>query len=363
MAPSALKQRKNHNTLLFQKLLNLRDGASPFTLVLDDLEQQSGSVVKEFVRRAKISKTKIVFISFETLRKKLSFEPEAFVKARSKPLAALRTEILSQLPPTPPPASNALPTKSLLVLDSLTSLCTLHSAHLANFLSSLLISPQISLLATFHLDVPLPMDQNSYTPKALITLTYLSTSILSVSPLSHILAKKRARDRSLVEPDFALASQPEGALVGLSLCSSLSSGHAKGNANTDHGENGAVVIHAELRRRSGRGIIEEFVLIPSPGNSATQCSAPVVILLEEHPLYATPDLSNQGAAIEDEDNAETTFNLGLTEKQKRDRDGVVLPYFDAQKDGGGSGAGEGGRILYDMGDEDREDFDDEEDEI
>lgn len=66
---------------------------------------------------------------------------------------------------------------------------------------------------------------------------------------------------------------------------------------------------------------------------------------------------------QDPEDMATTFNLGLTEKQKRDRENVVLPYFDAQKDGGGSGAGEGGRILYDMGDEDREDFDDEEDEI
>lgn len=54
MAPSPLQQRKTHNTLLFQKLLNLRDGASPFTLVLDSLEQGSGSVVREFVRRAKV---------------------------------------------------------------------------------------------------------------------------------------------------------------------------------------------------------------------------------------------------------------------------------------------------------------------
>jgi elongator complex protein 5 len=60
---------------------------------------------------------------------------------------------------------------------------------------------------------------------------------------------------------------------------------------------------------------------------------------------------------------ETTFNLGLTEKQRRDREGVVLPYFDAQREGGAAGPGEGGRILYDMGAEDREDFDDEEDEI
>lgn len=67
-----------------------------------------------------------------------------------------------------------------------------------------------------------------------------------------------------------------------------------------------------------------------------------------------------GNGDEDAEGMESTFSLGLTEKQRRDREGVVLPYFDAQK---GEGPGEGGRILYEMGDEDREDFDDEEDEI
>lgn len=87
-------------------------------------------------------------------------------------------------------------------------------------------------------------------------------------------------------------------------------------------------------------------------------------MLDEHPLYAAPVISQPVSADgEDPEDMATTFNLGLTEKQKRDRENVVLPYFDAQNDGGGSGAGEGGRILYDMGDEDREDFDDEEDEI
>ena len=49
-----------------------------------------------------------------------------------------------------------------------------------------------------------------------------------------------------------------------------------------------------------------------------------------------------------------TFELGLSAKQRRDREGVVLPYCDAQQR-------EGGRILYEMGVED--DFDDEEDEV
>lgn len=154
MAPSPLQQRRTHNTLLLQKLLNLRDGASPFTLLLDSLEQSSGSVVREFVRRAKvwrfshpfsfiynsliinawcfcllstiyvysaifahlvdifltkhvtfwmnadgkqIGKSKIIFISFSTLRKKVSYEHDVFISTRSKSLSSLRQEIIQQL--------------------------------------------------------------------------------------------------------------------------------------------------------------------------------------------------------------------------------------------------------------------------
>lgn len=55
MAPSALVQRRTHNLLLFQKLLNLRDGASPFTLLLDTVDQSAKPAVKEFMTRAKVS--------------------------------------------------------------------------------------------------------------------------------------------------------------------------------------------------------------------------------------------------------------------------------------------------------------------
>ena len=108
------------------------------------------------------------------------------------------------------------------------------------------------------------------------------------------------------------------------------------------------------RRKSGRGI-EEWFLVPSLGSRASTSgrTREKIILLEDHPIYR-PQLVDSGKETEAGD---STFNLGLTEKQKRDREGVVLPYFDAQKDGGGTG----GRILYDMGVED--DFDEEEDEI
>jgi hypothetical protein len=61
MAPSPLQQRRTHNTLLFQKLLNLREnGTSPFTLVLDNLEQGGGPVIREFARRGKVRASSFV---------------------------------------------------------------------------------------------------------------------------------------------------------------------------------------------------------------------------------------------------------------------------------------------------------------
>jgi elongator complex protein 5 len=241
----------------------------------------------------------------------------------------------------------------LLIIDNLHALASAHSHHLSTFLSSLLTGPQISLLATYHTDIPLslPPSTTQYAPDPLTTLTYLATAILTISSLPQVLARKRARDKSLQEPVFGLQEGREGVLVGLS-----------GKKEDEKG----VVINMEVRRRSGRGVVENFVILP-PSTSSSTTKALVlseIVLLDDHPLYSsTPSGLGVATGFGEEEEVETTFNLSLTEKQKRDREGVVLPYFDAQKDGGAAGPGEGGRILYDMGAEDREDFDDEEDEI
>ncbi len=55
MAPTANPiHTRSHSLLLLQKLLNLRDGASPLTLLLDNLEQPATPVVSEFISRAKV---------------------------------------------------------------------------------------------------------------------------------------------------------------------------------------------------------------------------------------------------------------------------------------------------------------------
>lgn len=148
---------------------------------------------------------------------------------------------------------------------------------------------------------------------------------------------------------FGIAEEKEGVILG--MCAN---------------ESKAIVLEMEYRRKSGRGIKEWFYLPLITGNSDSETVAGrrnthsftggKIILLEDHPLYLPQEVvmaKEHHPALEEI----STFELGLTAKQKADREGVVLPYFDAQKGEGG----EGGRIVYDMGVED--DFDEEEDEI
>ncbi|KFY52829.1 hypothetical protein V496_08115 [Pseudogymnoascus sp. VKM F-4515 (FW-2607)] len=353
MAPSAIAQRRTHNLLLFQKLLNLRDGASPFTLLLDTLEQPSQPVVREFITRAKIAKSKVIYVSFQTL--KSPAQVDVVIRAHGKPLAALKQEILTHLPPPPSAAAPTPSAKAIVIIDTLYSLAASASSSLPSFLSSFLF-PGISLVATYHLDIPLTTQKspNPYAPSPLTTLSYLATSILRISSLDHAVQEKRARDRSLPEPTFGLHEGRDGVVIGRKSLGEEVQG---------------VVVEMEIRRKSGRGVREVLVLAPSSASLPSSLEAggkmrvgpgaagSKICLLDDHPLYAAPEVGDGQGAMDDEDEEpESTFSLGLTEKQKKDREGVVLPYFDAQ-----SGGGDGGRILYEMGRED--DWDPEEDEI
>lgn len=180
-------------------------------------------------------------------------------------------------------------------------------------------------------------------------LNHLATAVLRVGSLHQAVERRRAQNRSLPEPEFGLDEGREGVLIGVK----------------DRMRGGGLVVEMELRRRSGRAVVEKFVLEKSASSSAASKQGVTAMtgalsLLSDHPLFAVPEDGDavHGAGGNDDELAETTFNLGLTEKQRKDREGIVLPYFDAQEDIGG---GEGGRILYEMGRED--DFDDEEDEI
>lgn len=207
------------------------------------------------------------------------------------------------------------------------------------------------MLGVYHADCPITSVTHlaPYRPHPLILLKYLATTIFSTYSLTQILAQKAARDKSLAEPVYGLSQGAHGVLIG----------HG---ANCEQG----TVLEMEHRRKSGRGV-RDWYFLPRRShmgdlNTLTgqtrlpSKSRETIMLLEDHPAYKKPALDD-GLAPSDDGNMDVTFELGLTERQKMDREGVVLPYFDAQKESGG----DGGRILYDMGVED--DFDEEEDEI
>ena len=235
----------------------------------------------------------------------------------------------------------------LLVFDTLHQFAYNPNFNLPAFLSSLL-GPHIWLLASYHLDVHTPVPpQPTYAPNPLKLLNYLATAILTVHSFIQTVARKRAADKSLSEPVFGIAEEKDGVILG--MCAN---------------EPTAIVVEMEYRRKSGRGIKEWFFL-PLIDNTNYETVAGKsnlhhstgrkIILLEDHPLHLPQEVvmvQEHGPALDET----STFELGLTAKQRADREGVVLPYFDAQKGEGG----EGGRILYEMGVED--DFD-EEDEI
>jgi elongator complex protein 5 len=242
---------------------------------------------------------------------------------------------------------------TILILDTLHPLITSPiMPSISTYLSSLTPTPTTSLISLYHTDIPLsPPSASSYSPRPLTLLRYMATTILEVKSFHHVLAQKAARDRSVGEPVFGLDEGIEGVIVGLRV--GLNGGNGKGEVSK------GVVLEMEYRRKSGRAVAETFFLssptTKSPSSTSTSSSKSsfsTITLLEDHPLYARPS-----ETIEEE-GVDVSFSLGLTEKQRRDREGVVLPYFDAQSLGG---AGEGGRILYDLGVED--DFDEEEDEI
>jgi elongator complex protein 5 len=238
---------------------------------------------------------------------------------------------------------------AVLIIESLNALASSAPESVAMFLSSIL-TPVVSIIAVYHMDVPviLPKSSNEYEPHPFTILCHLATAILRLSSLNQEIERQKARNRSVEEPEWGLKEDREGVIIGL-----------RSRSKNDPSQNG-VVIAMELRRRSGRTVSERFIYTPSaiaaPRGGQTRAELGKTMLLSDHEMFTAPKEVNE--AGEEEAEPESTFNLGLTDKQRKDREGIVLPYFDAQTD---IGAGEGGRILYDMGRED--DFDDEEDEI
>ena len=253
-----------------------------------------------------MAKIKVVFVAFETAS--VPKGVDVFVKARGKGLDELRKGILEALGVEEGPPSTKATLKALLVIDTLHPLSVSHPSRLPTFFSAFL-TPTTSLLATYHTDIPLP--HHPYTPTPLTLLKYLATTLLTTHSLSHVLARKAARDRSEIEPVFGI-EEGEGVVCGL-------------GSNDRRG----VVVEMEYRRRSGRGVMEWFFL-PSDSHPLDTTNLLLggrerAILLTDHPLYRIPDSNNVAELESPATSTLTTFNLDLTDKQRKAREDVVLP--------------------------------------
>ena len=54
MSDHNLHHRRVHNLLVFQKLLALRESSSPFTLILDSLEQPAKTLLQRYIKTAQV---------------------------------------------------------------------------------------------------------------------------------------------------------------------------------------------------------------------------------------------------------------------------------------------------------------------
>jgi elongator complex protein 5 len=164
-----------------------------------------------------------------------------------------------------------------------------------------------------------------YFPSPELLISHMCTAVLWVSSHLHHIRKREAESQALPDP-----IEHESALDG--IVSTLGSNSPE-----------KIVVELVYRKKSGRKLREKSILNLSSG--------------QVEPLEET--------AFSDESEAQamldfgTTFNIGLTQRQKETKDEVILPYFSAQRTIADEKEPIGGEIEYTLEAED--DFDDEED--
>jgi elongator complex protein 5 len=175
------------------------------------------------------------------------------------------------------------------------------------------------VITTHHVDIPLNSVFPHY-PSAQLLLSHLSTTILQVSSIGHHQLRVAAESNALPDPvEEDRARNGNLSTLGSNFTRSL-------------------IINVEYKKKSGRTIVEKTGMEVRSGK------------LESLP--SNEATHNQHSEAVD---FETTFNLGISDRQKHSKQEVILPHFAAQI----SSKEPSTDIEYTMDAED--DFDDEED--
>ncbi|CAA22665.1 hypothetical protein POMI540_3622 [Schizosaccharomyces pombe] len=303
-------------------LLNrcIRD-LSPLTVLKDNLQQTAKPILNYYAKNAASRGIKVLFISYETLEKEAPEGIDCFLYATSwekvKSLKELYEHISSW---------RTQGKQHIVMIDTINPILNTSISSFTMFFGSVLALGSICFLTSFHKDVTLE-NYPSYLPPCEVFLDFTSTCTVSLIGMQHLSVEHDAKMRSLPNP--LLEELQDDKIISL-----LGS-----NCET------AIVLHVEFRKKSGRIIKESCVL----KNGKLEPYTP----FEETARGPEP--------ADNQIDFNVSFNLNVSEKERKERDKVFLPYFSAQMVGSQhkSSFVDEGTIIYHA--DEADDFDEEED--
>ncbi|CCG82820.1 Elongator complex protein 5 [Taphrina deformans PYCC 5710] len=325
-------------TLLISRILQFKD-ISPLLILTDSIFQSAAPLLDHLASSARSAKFRVITINWRRESDVCTMTSPA---ARDTlPQVKDLDGILQEIGLLAGQASS----KVLMVIPDLNDFLAQNAAHLSTFLSSLIqISPDtVSVCAIHHRDVPVP-GYASHLPSPETLLQYLATTIIDVDSLEHVLLQRDAERRSRTS---RVTLDLEGRDIFVPV-----------GSNCDR-----LYLDLEHRRKSGRGNTESSVFDVRTGRILATGEVDGL----EHRL-------ERPAEVGIPEEHELGFKIGLSEKQQRDRDGVMLPHYvqiengrggvveETKQDVAGTAAAGGGNIYYepDSGDDfDAEDPDDD----
>ncbi|CAI5759348.1 unnamed protein product [Candida verbasci] len=281
-----------NSVVLLTRLLSLKE-SSPFHLIIDSLLQSSYYLIEEYVYKLNNS-IDIIYLSFETA-KKPNYAKEFIDCTFIKP-----DEIIKKV------KSVITTSKSLIIIDSLNYF---ENIEVTNFISTL-ASPTTTIIATYHINVPIPKSSIPNYPSALSLLTYIASSIFELEPILPIDINEEELENEIAKLNIPVNLKLNSPIFKCTLTN---------------------------RRKSGRSIIYKFKIDTK---------------LHEYEIIkeAQPETNEEDESLLKD---LTTFNLTTSNKQKLAKEQVELPFMQAQESLGSSG----GAIVYEF--EKDDDYDEE----